>query len=244
MAFIPRLFIPSDNIEGSRAVVSGSDFNHVVNVLRKAAGDTVKVCDMHSNCYDAVIESVADGELTLFLGEKKHEENELPFAVTVYQCLPKGEKADTVVQKAVELGAKEIVFVLSERCVARPDERSFAKKLERFARISESAAAQCGRSIIPRVRGLISYSEALKEIASSGRGFVCFEGDGTVPLRELLCGEPESMAFLIGPEGGLSEKEASAAGNAGLPLVNLGKRILRTETAALYVLSGISVNME
>ncbi|MBR5746087.1 MAG: 16S rRNA (uracil(1498)-N(3))-methyltransferase [Clostridia bacterium] len=244
MAFIPRLFIASDSISGGRALVTGSDRNHIINVLRKTAGDTVTVCDMHANSYEAVIERVEEDSVVLLLGEKKHCESELPFPVTVYQCLPKGEKSDDIVRKAVELGAKEIVFVASERCVARPDEKTFAKRRERLLRISESAAAQCGRSYVPEVRGLINYAEAIKEISASGKGFVCYEGDGTVPLRGLLCGEPGSMAFLIGPEGGLSEKETGLAVSAGLPLVNLGKRILRTETAALYVLAGISVNME
>jgi 16S rRNA (uracil1498-N3)-methyltransferase len=244
MAFIPRIFIGSDSISGGRAFVRGSDRNHIVNVLRKTAGDTVTVCDMHSNSFEAVIEKIEDDSVVLLLGEKKHTKSELPFPVTVYQCVPKGEKCDTVVQKAVELGAKEIVFVISERCVARPDGKAFEKRRERMMRISESAAAQSGRGFVPEVRGLISYDEAIKEIAASGRGFVCYEGDGTVPLRTLLCGEPESIAFLIGPEGGLSEKETGLARGAGLPLANLGKRILRTETAALYVLAGISVIME
>ena len=244
MAFIPRIFIGSDSISGGIATVSGSDRNHIINVLRKTAGDSVTVCDMHSNSFEAVIEKIEDDRVILLLGEKKHADSELPFPVTVYQCLPKGEKSDTVVQKAVELGAKEIVFVASERCVARPEEKAFEKRRERMMRISESAAAQSGRSCVPEVRGLISYDEAIKEISACGKGFVCYEGDGTVPLRSLLCGEPESMAFLIGPEGGLSEKETGAAKAAGLPLANLGKRILRTETAALYVLAGISVIME
>ena len=241
MPFIPRIFIASDDIIGDTAEVRGSDFNHIIKVLRKGVGDKVTACDMHSNVYEAEITGVGQESLSLRLGDKRHNDNELPFKVAVYQCLPKGEKADTVVQKSVELGAAEIVLVMSERCVARPDGKAFAKRLERLARISESAAAQCGRSYVPQVRGLINYSQAVSEISAYSNGFVCYEGDCTATVKELLSGKHGNIAFLIGPEGGLSANEAAAAKAAGIPLANLGKRILRTETAALYVLSAVSV---
>ena len=244
MAFIPRIFIASDDISDDTAYVRGSNFNHIIKVLRKGKGDRVTVCDMHSASYEATITDIGDGCLKLSLGARKHENCEMPFRVTVYQCLPKGEKLDTVVQKAVELGASELVVVSSERCVARPDENAFSRKLERLSRISESAAAQCGRSFVPSVRGMISYAEAIAEILKNDLGFVCYEGDGTEPLRSFLNPGSQNIAFLIGPEGGLTEREVGMARDAGLPLVNLGKRILRTETAALYVLSGISIVME
>ncbi|MBO4453020.1 MAG: 16S rRNA (uracil(1498)-N(3))-methyltransferase [Clostridia bacterium] len=244
MAFVPRVYIGSDLIKDGTATVAGSDYNHIVNVLRKKEGDTVTVCDMHSKVYEAKIERIGDGEAILLLGEASGKDCEIGFPVTVYQCLPKGEKTDTVIQKSVELGASAIVLVESERCVARPDKKSFEKKLERYRRISESAAAQCGRSFVPEVRGLISFGEAIKEIAACGNGFICYEGDGTVPVREVIEGAEGGFAFLIGPEGGISMKEAETAKEAGLALVSLGKRILRTETAALYVLSAISVLKE
>ena len=133
---------------------------------------------------------------------------------------------------------------MSERCVARPDSKAFAKRLERLKKISESAAAQCGRSIIPEIRGIISYSEAIKEISQKDIGFICYEGDGTKPVKELLGDNPQSIGFLIGPEGGLSEKETAIAKESNIALAGLGKRILRTETASGYVLAGISVLME
>ena len=149
-----------------------------------------------------------------------------------------------MIQKAVELGAYEIVAVMSERCVARPDSKSFAKRIERLKKISESAAAQCGRSIIPEIRGIISYNQAIEELSQKDIGFVCYEGDNTRPVRELLGEHPETIGFLIGPEGGLSEKETSLANEKSIALAGLGKRILRTETASGYVLSAISVLLE
>ncbi len=244
MAFIPRIYIGSDRIENGRAYIDGSDANHILRVLRKEKGDTLHICDMHGNSYNATVDEITKDGLFAILGEPEKANNEMPFKVSVYQCFPKSDKLETVIQKAVELGAFEIVAVMSERCVARPDGKAFAKRLERLKKISESAAAQCGRSIIPEIRGIIGYEAAIKEITQKDIGFICYEGDGTVPLNKLLDKTPETIGFLIGPEGGLSEKETALAKDANLSLAGLGKRILRTETASGYVLSGISVLLE
>lgn len=244
MAFIPRIYIGSDRIENGRAFIDGSDANHVLRVLRKSKGDGLKICDMHGNSYNAVIDEITSDGLYATLGEPEKQDSEMPFKVSVYQCFPKGDKLETVIQKAVELGAYEIVAVMSERCVARPDGKAFAKRVERLKKISEAAAAQCGRSYIPEIRGIVSYSEAVKEISEKDIGFICYEGDGTKPVREILRDTPETIGFLIGPEGGLSEKETSLARENDIALAGLGKRILRTETASGYVLSAISVLME
>ena len=244
MAFIPRIYVGSDRIENGRAYIDGSDANHVIRVLRKQLGDELHVCDMHGNSYIATIEEITRDGLYALLGEPEKTDVEMPFKVTLYQCFPKGDKLDTVVQKAVELGAHEIVAVMSERCVAKPDAKAFEKRLARLQKISESAAAQCGRSIIPEVRGIISFKAAIEEIAAMDIGFICYEGDGTQPIKEILTEQPKSIGFLIGPEGGLSEKECSLSREANLKLAGLGKRILRTETASGYVLSTISVLLE
>lgn len=244
MAFIPRIYVPSDNINNGRAFINGSDANHILRVLRKEKGDTLHICDMHGSSFDAVIDEITTDGLYAVLGEPTAQNNEMPFKVSVYQCFPKSDKLETVIQKAVELGAFEIVAVMSERCVARPDAKAFSKRIERLKKISESAAAQCGRSIIPQIRGIISYSDAIKEISEKDIGFICYEGDGTRPIKELLSDNPETIGFLIGPEGGLSEKETALAKDSSLALAGLGKRILRTETASSYVLSAISVLLE
>lgn len=244
MAFIPRIYVGSDRIENGKAFIDGSDANHILKVLRKEKGDTLHICDMHGNSYSAIIDEITREGIFAILGEPEASDNEMPFSVSVYQCFPKSDKLETVIQKAVELGADEIVAVMSERCVARPDPKTFEKRLERLKKISESAAAQCGRSHIPGIRGIISYDQAIKEISEKDIGFVCYEGDATVPVNRILTGEPKSIGFLIGPEGGLSEKETSSAIGSGITLAGLGKRILRTETASGYVLSAISVLLE
>lgn len=244
MAFIPRIYVGSDMISDGKAFISGSDANHILKVLRKEKGDQLHICDMHGNSFSATIDEITQDGLYALLGEAEKENCEMPFLVSVYQCFPKSDKLETVIQKAVELGAHEIVAVMSERCVAKPDSKAFSKRLERLTKISESAAAQCGRSYIPQVRGIISYSDAIKEISQKDVGFICYEGDGTLPLPQILKNDAKTIGFLIGPEGGISAKEVSLAVENGLTLAGLGKRILRTETASGFVLSGISVLME
>lgn len=244
MAFIPRIYVGSDMISDGKAFISGSDANHILKVLRKEKGDRLHICDMHGNSFSATIDEITQDGLYALLGEAEKENCEMPFLVSVYQCFPKSDKLETVIQKAVELGAHEIVAVMSERCVAKPDSKAFNKRLERLTKISESAAAQCGRSYIPQVRGIISYSDAIKEISQKDVGFICYEGDGTLPLPQILKNDAKTIGFLIGPEGGISAKEVNLAVENGLALAGLGKRILRTETASGFVLSGISVLME
>ena len=253
MASVPRIYVGSDNIENGYATVCGSDAKHVLLVMRKKVGDTVCICDMHGMSYNAVIRSAGDGFFTVELGEGIKRVSEIGFPVKVYQCMPKGDKLDTVVQKAVELGASEIIAVMSERCVSRPDGKAFEKRLERLGRISESAAAQCGREFVPAVRGIISYREAIDEMKESGTAFVCYEGDGTVSLQTLLRekfpqGVEEdalpTVSIVIGSEGGFSLKEAQRAREAGMICVGLGPRILRTETASSFVLSALVYELE
>ena len=145
MAFIPRIYIGSDKIQDNRAFIDGSDANHILRVLRKGIGDELHVCDMHGNSFIATIDEITREGLFATLGEPEKQDNEMPFKVSVYQCFPKGDKLDTVVQKAVELGAHEIVAVMSERCVARPDAKAFANRLERLKKISEYAESLRGK---------------------------------------------------------------------------------------------------
>ncbi|MBO4366870.1 MAG: 16S rRNA (uracil(1498)-N(3))-methyltransferase [Clostridia bacterium] len=243
MAAHPRLFIPQDQARSALSagfvLITGPDVNHVKNVLRLPAGSVLTVGDGEGTFFLARIREYSkEGLIADVLPDSAVEaDTEFPFGVTLYQCLPKGEKTDWIVQKAVELGATEIVFVFSERCVARPDANAMEKKIARMQRIAESASSQSGRGVIPAVRGPLSYADAVEEMKSASHPFVCYEGLDVLPLPSLLTGLPERVAFLIGPEGGLSERETALAREAGIPLAGLGKRILRTETAPLFVLS-------
>lgn len=246
MAFIPRLFVRGGTLaSGATLRIEGADANHVRNVLRIPVGGEVLICDGAHRLFTATV--TASGEdgpwITVLLGDEKADDGEFSFSVTVYQCLPKGEKTDAVIQKSVELGATEIVLVKSERCVARPDEKTMQKKLVRWQKIAESAAAQCGRSILPQVRGLLPYADACAEAANADCAFLCYEDEREHSLRAFLEEHTGArhIAFLIGPEGGISPSEVETAKACGLTSVSLGNRILRTETAPLFVLSAINV---
>ncbi|MBE6648356.1 MAG: 16S rRNA (uracil(1498)-N(3))-methyltransferase [Ruminococcaceae bacterium] len=240
-----RVFVPTENISDNEAVIVGGDAFHISGVMRLNVGDVITVCDMKRNVYDGSIVAVSKEEVRCKLVKTDKTDTELPCRVTVYQGVPKGDKLETVVQKSVELGAFRIVPVLCDRCVSRPDKKAALSKNARYNKISESAACQCGRMIIPEVSLMITFDEMLKEMAESdGKSFACFEGEEKVRIKDILPKTPCDVSFFIGPEGGISEKEIEKIKNAKIPAVTLGKRILRTETAPLYALSAISVLWE
>ena len=239
------MFVPTENIFGSEAVIKGGDAFHISGVMRLGVGDVITVCDMKRNVYDGKLVCVSNEEVRVDLVPLDKTDTELPCNVTVYQGVPKGDKLETVVQKSVELGAVRIVPVLCDRCVSRPDKKGAASKNVRYNKISESAACQCGRMIIPKVDEMITFDEMVSEMKmSQGKTFVCFEGEDKLRIKDVLPEECCDVSFFVGPEGGISEKEINKIREAGIPAVTLGKRILRTETAPLYVLSAISVLWE
>jgi 16S rRNA (uracil1498-N3)-methyltransferase len=178
--------------------------------------------------------------------EQSAADTEPPYIATVYQALVKGDKMETVIQKAVETGASVIVPMVTSRAVVKLDEKDARKKTERWQKIAHEAAKQCGRGIIPQVTMPVSYKEAMRQAAEADLALFCYEGDGTKPLP-VLCrnvDSPRTVSLCIGPEGGFADGEAEAAKEAGLQMCGLGKRILRTETAALFVLSCLSAIYE
>lgn len=241
MSGAPRFFTQRSNISDT-VTLCGSDAHHARDVLRLKRGSLITVCDMQKTEYICRIEN--DGEpFCARVIETRQSPCENEYRTVLFQALTKSDKFNTVVQKATELGVTQIVPVLTERCVSRPDAHSMVSKLERFRKIALSAAKQCGRGIIPEITECVSCPEALNLMKKSDFPFICYEGDGTVFIRELLQNESthKSYAFLIGPEGGLSSGELELAKNAGIPLCGLGSRILRTETASLFVLSALQV---
>jgi 16S rRNA (uracil1498-N3)-methyltransferase len=176
---------------------------------------------------------------------------EPPYKAIIYQGMPKGDKTDVIVQKAVELGVYSVVFGVTERSVARPDEASLAKKTQRLYRISEAAAQQSGRGIVPDVSVANGFAEMLQAASRADVSLFCYEGGGDniadilssvgTDVRENPC---FTVAVVIGPEGGFSQKEADAAREAGLRFCSLGARILRTETAGSHVLSCLAYEFD
>lgn len=246
---MPRFFIRQDQIEGDTVHIYGDDAHHISRSLRMACGEEITVCDMQGIEYRCELKQFLDGEVTADILSQRCSENEPPCFVKLFQALPKGDKLDSIIQKAVECGVGEIIPFESERCVVRMKPEAEDKKQSRRRRIAEEAAKQCGRSVIPDVRATVSFSDVLREGSGCDLCLFCYEGDGTEPLGRILDGARElikhtdkklSISIVIGSEGGFSLSEAEKAKNCGFLMTGLGKRILRTETASGFVLSAIA----
>ncbi len=260
---MPRFFIDSTAVNDGHAVITGSDARHISLALRMRVGDDITLCDFSRNEYACVIDSITPSEVRAKILSSAANSTEPPYSARLFQALPKGDRADTIVQKSVECGISEIVFFESERCVAKLKNENAEKKLFRFRSIALEAAKQCGRGIIPEVSFAGGYSEAIEAIQGGELRFVCYEGDEkgdfpTVKLGKLLSDFekkeihteghnapiPHDIRFMIGPEGGFSTDEIRRASEAGLLIAGLGQRILRCETAAPFVLSCLSMRYE
>lgn len=240
-----RFFVSPDDIKENRIIIRDGDGVHISRSLRMAKGDRLLVCDGAGVEYECEISGFGGAKGTevelLILSEQKNQ-TEPPLNLALYQGLPKSDKMDGIVQKATELGISRIVPFISDHVISRPNPASMEKRLERWNRIAYEAAVQCGRGIVPRVESTLSFNEALTRCLAETTAFFCYEGGGE-PLPRLLGNNASpagSLGFMIGPEGGFSQKEAEKAKTAGLAAASLGSRILRTETASLYVLSCIS----
>lgn len=242
---MPRFFIePACAEKGKHIILRGEDANHISFSLRSKPGDEYILCDTCNYEYNCKIVSINSEEVVFEIIDKKPSESEPDVKVTLFQALIKGDKFDAVVQKAVELGVNTIVPVISERCVSRPDDKQLQKKIERWQKISKSAAMQSGRSYVPSVSSAVDFKTALSMIKQADCGFVCYEAEPHEPMKCIFeqaaaNKKPESFSFFVGPEGGISLSEAQLAIADNIPLASLGKRILRTETAPVCVISSI-----
>lgn len=244
---MPRFFIrdPEEQLQDGLLTLTGSDASHIARSLRMKIGEALTASDFFGWEYQGKIVGVSPEAVVLRVEEKRRCESEPRLRVRVFQALPKGDKFDTVVQKATELGAYDFTPVLAARCVSRPDEKAAAKKRERWQKIAEEAAKQSGRGRIPAVRALCSFEQALDDMAACDLAILCYEGEETRSLRRCLEERSESLsdgatvAVYVGPEGGIEPKEAREATERGICAVSFGRRILRTETAPLFALSAI-----
>ena len=242
-----RFFISKESIADGVAVISGPDAFHIARTLRMAVGDEVMLSDGEGNQYRASLSKIRDNECTADILSEETSTVESPANITLYMAYPKGDKLETVVQKAVELGAHRIVPFESSRCIKRPAEEKLDKITARLNKIAEEAAKQCGRAILPTVSRMIRFKELLAEIPASELPIFCYEGDGARSLKTILEEKAKSVkgiSVIIGSEGGFSPDEAKAITDAGAECANLGPRILRCETAPDYCLSAISYFLE
>ena len=246
-----HFFVKKENFTDDRVCISGEDYNHAVNVLRLNTGERVLISDHEGQDFICLVEEKEETDRESFLWlkiEKEAEENhELPAKVVLFQCLPKSDKLEFIIQKAVELGVSGIVPVASKNCVVKLDDKKAASKLKRWRTIAESAAKQSMRSLVPVIHEPVSFKEAVELMEDYDVRLIPYENEkGIDSICEAIVNfiPGRSIAVIIGPEGGFDRLEVSMAERHGIMPVSLGKRILRTETAAISILSLIMIRLE
>lgn len=242
-----QFFVPSENIQGNRIVITGDDVNHIKNVLRMKVGEEIAVSNGEDGKeYRCGIASIGD-EIVCTLRFIKEDGVELPTKITLFQGLPKADKMELIVQKAVELGAYEVVPVSMARSIVKLDDKKQKTKITRWQSIAEAAAKQSKRSIIPQIQPVMTMKQALSYAKEMDMLFVPYElADDMEKTRELFeeVKPGQHIGFFIGPEGGFDEAEIQLALDSGAHPITLGKRILRTETAGMTVLSILMYHLE
>lgn len=244
-----HLFADPSDVQDELLTITGPEVNHIRNVMRLKPGEEISVSiGGDGKEYRYGIESYREDSVLCRLRFVKDKEVELPVKVLLFQGLPKADKMDLIVQKAVELGAAEIIPVSMERCVVKLDAGKAAKKTARWQTIAESAASQSRRSIIPRVLAPMSMKEAIEYAKEQTEvrviPYELQEDDGSVKQYLESLKEGQSVSIFIGPEGGFAPGEVELAKEAGIRPISLGRRILRTETAGLAILSWLIYILE
>lgn len=239
-----RFFIRPEEIMDSRVPLSAEDAAHACRVLRLRCGEEVLAMDGEGMEYPAVIESIAQKEAVLRLGEGRRVASEPECRVTLYQCLPKTGKMEVIVQKCVELGISKIVPVTSARCVVKLDQKDAKKKVERYQRVAYEAAKQSGRGIIPEIAMPIRLCDI--PAGEHALMLVPYEEERAKSLKSALRehSDVKDIGMLIGPEGGLEQAEVDSLVRQGGVSVTLGNRILRTETAGMAALAMLLYELE
>lgn len=240
---MPRFFI--DNCKEEFCTIEGEDAMHIAKSLRMKKGDRLTLCDRAGMDHLCSIEEILPSCVALRVLESSPCQSEPALKVTLYQGLPKGDKMDWIVQKAVELGVYAVVPMLTARCVSRPDKKSALKKTERWQKIAEEAAKQSGRGIIPKIMPLTEMEQAVLQGTQADASVLFYEGGGQ-SIGSLSVPGTGSVSVYIGPEGGFENQEVESFLQAGGRVATLGPRILRTETApiaALSVLMHVSGNL-
>lgn len=242
-----HFFVNPEQIENDKIFVEGSDVNHMKNVLRMRPGEQMEINDGNGNSYLCELEGYEVEKARLQILELRKADVELPSKLYLFQGLPKSDKMELIIQKAVELGVYEVIPVVTKRAVVKLDEKKAAKKTTRWNAISEGAAKQSGRSRIPEVREVMTFAEALEYAKNLDVVLIPYEkAEGMQKTRQVIAeiAPGQSVGIFIGPEGGFEESEVELAVEHGVVPITLGRRILRTETAGLAALSILMYHLE
>lgn len=242
-----HFFVSPEQIDDTYVTIKGNDVNHIKNVLRMKAGEDLLVSNGVDKDYYCQIEAVTEEEIKAKILQEDFAGTELPTELYLFQGLPKADKMELIIQKAVELGVKEIIPVATKRCVVKLDDKKEASKLKRWQAISESAAKQSRRMIIPEITPVMSFKDAINRAKAFDLGIIPYENFKDMEeTRNVLSkvGKNMKIGIFIGPEGGFEESEIKYAFDTGVMPISLGKRILRTETAGLAILSVLMFRIE
>ena len=242
-----HFFVTPEQVREGQIRIEGSDVNHMKNVLRMKLGEELHISDGNNKKYLCEIVSMDADSVYTVIKEELVSDTELPSKIHLFQGLPKSDKMELIVQKAVELGVYEIIPVATKRAVVKLDDKKAEKKVERWNSISESGAKQSGRNVIPKVKSVMGYKEAMQYANTLDVILIPYElAEGMNETRQVIeaIRPGQSVGIFIGPEGGFETAEVEYAVAQGAKVITLGKRILRTETAGLTTLSILMYHLE
>lgn len=242
-----HFFVLSENIYEDHIVISGEDFNHAKNVLRLKSGEEIILSSGDNVDYYCTVEKVEESEIIAHIDRVDDEGRELPSKIYLFQGLPKNDKMEGIIQKAVELGVFQVIPVAMKRSIVKLDAKKEENKLKRWNEIAKSAAKQSKRSILPEITRVYSFKEAVEYAKALDLVLVPYEcADGMEKTKKLLENIEfgKSVGIFIGPEGGFDGSELDIVNDNKFEIITLGKRILRTETASLMILSVLMYHFE
>ncbi len=256
---MPKFFVGNNQIINDTIYIKDKDVNHIKKVLRKNIEDEITICNENTKQdYLCKITNIEENEITCKILKELETNAESNIEVSIFQGLPKADKMELIIQKSVELGVHDITPIEMKRCVVKLKEKDKTKKIERWQKISEVAAKQCGRNYIPKINNIENLKEISEKIKDYDAVLVAYEEEKENTLKNELKllkkdnqekndnanNEKIKIAVIIGPEGGIDKEEINALEKNGAKIITLGKRILRTETVALNVLSIIMYELE
>ena len=242
-----HFFVTPEQVKEEEIWIEGSDVNHIKNVLRMKVGEELHISDGNNKKYLCEVSMISSESVHAFIKEELISDTELPSKIYLFQGLPKSDKMELIIQKAVELGAYEIIPVATKRAVVKLDDKKASKKVERWNSIAEGGAKQSGRNLVPKVKQVMSYKEAMQYAKELDVILIPYElAEGMDETRQVIeaIRPGQSVGIFIGPEGGFETAEVAYALEQGAKAITLGKRILRTETAGLTTLSIIMYHLE
>ncbi len=243
-----HFFVTPSQVKENEIRIEGSDVNHIKNVLRMKKGERVKVSDGNNMSYICrIIDFAGKEQVVLDIEETMEVDTELPSKIYLFQGLPKSDKMELIIQKAVELGVYQVIPVMTQRSIVKLDAKKEAKRMARWQQIAESAAKQSGRGYVPEVGGFLTFKEALRYASRLDVSIIPYElAEGMEETKDVIQAiKPgQSVGIFIGPEGGFEKEEIEMAIESGTKPITLGKRILRTETAGLTTLSILMFHLE